>query len=103
MLVPFFFFWLVITLPFDKYWPRFCRGPLSYAGRNCLMMRECGDSGRKQQGGSQVVIPKYFQPRIHWTPRSLAAGLKRPGREADHSYPSGAEVKNAWICSFTPQ
>jgi hypothetical protein len=26
--------------------------------------------------------------------------VKRPGREADHSHPSSAEVKNAW--SYTP-
>jgi hypothetical protein len=27
--------------------------------------------------------------------------IKRPGREADHSPPSGAEVKNAWSCTST--
>jgi len=26
---------------------------------------------------------------------------KRPGREADHSTPSGAEVKNPWNCAST--
>jgi hypothetical protein len=29
-------------------------------------------------------------------------GVKRPGREADHSPPSIAEVKNAWSYTFTP-
>ena len=33
------------------------------------------------------------QPLIQWEP-----GVKQPGREADHSPPSGAEVKN----EFTP-
>jgi hypothetical protein len=28
---------------------------------------------------------------------------KWPGREADHSPPSTAEVKNTWSCTFTPQ
>jgi hypothetical protein len=28
-------------------------------------------------------------------------GAKRPGREADHSTPSSAEVKNVWSCTFT--
>ena len=28
--------------------------------------------------------------------------LKRPGREADHSPPSGVEVKNEWSCNSTP-
>jgi hypothetical protein len=29
-------------------------------------------------------------------------GVKRPGREADHSPPSSAEVKNAWSYTYTP-
>jgi hypothetical protein len=29
-------------------------------------------------------------------------GVKRPGREADHSLPSSAEVKNAWSYTSTP-
>jgi hypothetical protein len=34
------------------------------------------------------------QPRIHWVPRALSPVVKRPGREADHSVASSAEVKN---------
>jgi hypothetical protein len=30
-------------------------------------------------------------------------GAKRPGREADHSPPSSAEVKNAWKYTSIPQ
>jgi hypothetical protein len=30
-------------------------------------------------------------------------GVKRPGREADHSPPSSAEVKNAWSYTSTLQ
>jgi hypothetical protein len=30
-------------------------------------------------------------------------GVKRPGREADHSPPYSAEVKNAWSYTLTPQ
>jgi hypothetical protein len=33
------------------------------------------------------------QPPIHWVPGALSLGVKRPGREADHSPPSSAEVK----------
>jgi hypothetical protein len=33
------------------------------------------------------------QPPIYWSPGSLSLGVKRPGREADHSPPSSAEVK----------
>jgi len=32
------------------------------------------------------------QPPIQWVPGVLSLGVKRPGREADHSPPSSAEV-----------
>jgi hypothetical protein len=34
------------------------------------------------------------QPPIHWVPGAISLRLKRQGREADHSPPSSAEVKN---------
>jgi hypothetical protein len=34
------------------------------------------------------------QPPIQWVPGPLSPGIKRPGREADHSPPSSAEIKN---------
>jgi hypothetical protein len=33
------------------------------------------------------------QPPIQWVPGALSLEVKRPGREADHSPPSSAEVK----------
>jgi hypothetical protein len=33
------------------------------------------------------------QPPIQWVPGALSLGVKRPGREADHSPPSSAKVK----------
>jgi hypothetical protein len=33
------------------------------------------------------------QPPIQWVPGTLSLGVKRPAREADHSPPSSAEVK----------
>jgi hypothetical protein len=33
------------------------------------------------------------QPPIQWVPGALSLGVKRPGREADHSPPSTAGVK----------
>jgi hypothetical protein len=33
---------------------------------------------------------------------SLSLGIKRPGREADHSLPSSSKVKNAWRYTSTP-
>jgi hypothetical protein len=35
-------------------------------------------------------------------PGAFFLGIKWPGREADHSSPSSAEVKNAWSCTSTP-
>jgi hypothetical protein len=34
--------------------------------------------------------------------RGFFPGVKRPGREADHSTPSSAEVKNVWSYISTP-
>jgi hypothetical protein len=45
----------------------------------------------------------HTKPPMQWVPGALSLGVKRPGREADHSPPSSAEVKNAWNYTFTPQ
>jgi hypothetical protein len=42
------------------------------------------------------------QPHIQWVPRSLSPGVKRLGREADHSSPSSSEIKNCGITSALP-
>jgi hypothetical protein len=36
------------------------------------------------------------QPPTQWAPGALSLRVKRPGREADDSAQSSAEVKNAW-------
>jgi hypothetical protein len=41
------------------------------------------------------------QPPLQGVPESLSLGVKRPGREADHSLPSSAEIKNAWSYTST--
>jgi hypothetical protein len=43
------------------------------------------------------------QSPIQWIPGAISLGIKLPGREADHSPPSSAEVKNAWSYISTPQ
>jgi hypothetical protein len=45
---------------------------------------------RAQSGSESTQLP------IQWVPWALPWGVKRPGREADHSLPSSAEIKNAW-------
>jgi hypothetical protein len=42
------------------------------------------------------------QPPIQWVPGDRSLGVKRPRREADHSPPSSADVKNAWSYTSTP-
>jgi hypothetical protein len=40
-------------------------------------------------------------PPIQWTPGALSPEVKWPGRESDHSPPSGTEVNNEWSYTFT--
>jgi hypothetical protein len=39
---------------------------------------------------------------IQWVRGALSLGVKRPGREAEHSTPASAEVKKIWIYTSTP-
>jgi hypothetical protein len=41
-------------------------------------------------------------PASYRVPGALSLVVKRPRREADHSPPSSAEVKNAWSYTSTP-
>jgi hypothetical protein len=43
-----------------------------------------------------------YQPPLQWVPGALYPGVKRPGREADHSPPSIAKVKNCWAVPPPP-
>jgi hypothetical protein len=43
------------------------------------------------------------QAPIQWVSAALSVGVKRPGREVDHSPTSNAEVKNVWSYISTPQ
>jgi hypothetical protein len=39
---------------------------------------------------------------MQWVSGALSLGVKPPGREADHSPPSNAEVKNVWSYTSIP-
>ena len=41
-------------------------------------------------------------PPIQWVLGPLSAGVKRPGREADHWSRTNAEVKKTWVHTSTP-
>jgi hypothetical protein len=42
------------------------------------------------------------QPPNPWVPDDLSSWIQRRRREADHSPPSSAGVKNVWKYTFTP-
>jgi hypothetical protein len=44
----------------------------------------------------------FTQPPIQLEPGALSPGVKRTGREADHSPPTSAEAKKKWIYTSTP-
>jgi hypothetical protein len=51
---------------------------------------------------SSRLALRSTQPPVQWVPGALSPGVKRPGREADHSPPTSAEVKKTWIYTSTP-
>jgi hypothetical protein len=53
------------------------------------------------QGVSRPA-PGPIQPSSQWIPRAISLGVKRPAREADHSSPSSAEVKNGGDIPLLP-
>jgi hypothetical protein len=42
------------------------------------------------------------QSPLQWVLETISSGVTWPGREADHSPPSDAEVKNEWSYTSTP-
>jgi hypothetical protein len=51
----------------------------------------------RQVLGIFLFTTAFTQPPVQWVPEALSLGVKRPGREADHSLQSGAKVKITWI------
>jgi hypothetical protein len=52
-------------------------------------------------GAGNFSPPRPDQPPVQQVSGPLFLGVKRPGREADHSPPPSAEVKNAWSYTST--
>jgi hypothetical protein len=63
-----------------------------------VVLRLCifTDNGLKEIMEHLRITPAVgpTQSPIQWVPGALSWGVKWPGREADHSPPSSAEVKN---------
>jgi hypothetical protein len=51
---------------------------------------------------SSRLALRSTQPPIQLVPGALSPGVKRTGREADHSPPTSAEVEEMWIYTSTP-
>jgi hypothetical protein len=66
------------------------RGSISESGRD-FSLRYCIQTGSGPHPASYRMGAGGSFP-----------GVRRPGREADHSPPCSAEVKNAWSYTFTP-
>jgi hypothetical protein len=86
---------------------------LSYInkGRDSDWLRAGRSRGRSSSPGegknfhfskSSRPVLGSTQPPIQWIPETLSPGVKRQGREADHSPPASAEVKKMWIYRSTP-
>jgi hypothetical protein len=60
----------------------------------------CSSPGKGWEFFSSPPALGPTQPPSQWAPGALSLGVKRPGREADHSSPSSAEV-NAWSHTST--
>jgi hypothetical protein len=80
-------------------------------GRYSDWLRAGRPRGRSSSSGrvKNLLFSTSFRPAlgsnhppIQWVPGDLSLGVKRPGREADHSPPASAEVKKMWIYTSTP-
>jgi hypothetical protein len=59
----------------------------------------------RQRPGIFLLTTKFgpaLGPTQSWVPGALSLWVKGPGRGADHSPPSSAEVENAWSYTSTP-
>jgi len=50
-----------------------------------------------------IITTGFCFVPIQLVPGALSLGIKRSGREADHSPPSTAEVENTWSYTSIPQ
>jgi hypothetical protein len=50
---------------------------------------------------STLASSGFAQTPIQWVPGAHSPGVKRPGREGDHSTPASAEIKKTWVYTST--
>jgi hypothetical protein len=78
----------------DRYSDRLRSGRLKFDSRQEQEIFLFSTASRPALGPTQSLI--------QWVPGIFPMRIKLPGREADHSAPSSAEVKNGWSCTSTP-
>jgi hypothetical protein len=68
------------------------------------MLRETFRSKKNEVGEQIWILHNHEFHNLYTLPDIVSVSLrvKRPGREADHSPPTGAEVKNTWLYISTP-
>jgi len=62
-------------------------------------------TGFRFSAGTGILSPRHrvqTGSEAHPASYPMGTGGKAAGREADHSPPSSAKVKNAWSCTSTP-
>jgi hypothetical protein len=64
-------------------------------------VRKLLDTPSYQSTASRTALGPT-KPPIQWVPRALSLGVKRLGREADHSPPSSSRSKTEWSYTSTP-
>jgi hypothetical protein len=82
-----------------------------YIKRVCIFRLLVWSTGVRFLAGDGIFFsPPYrvqtgsgtHSPPSQWVAEALSPGIKRPGRDADHSPPPSAEVKNTWRYTSTP-
>jgi len=57
---------------------------------------------RIERGARDSSLLQIVQTGLGGHPTSYSVSKMDPRREADHLYPSGAQVRNGWNCTSTP-
>jgi hypothetical protein len=68
--------------------------PINEHSHDIFRYASCNFRSRPALGSTQPPIQRVLG--------ALSPGVKRPGRQADHSPPTSAKVKKMWIYTFTP-
>jgi hypothetical protein len=75
---------------------------IGLAGRLRSWSSSPGGSKNFHFSMSSRLTRRSTQPPIQCVTGALSPEVKRPGRDADHSPPTSAEVKKTWIYSSIP-